>query len=117
MVFTAAGNETCVVLEPHYRLDRALVAPEYSIWDSLVGPKSEDLYVAFLVIACIQVASGRKLDLRASSHLGVGKLRHGYVVLVDCVNAHSVDMSNYDVKAAWMDGHSHDGILKALDEL
>ena len=63
------------------------------------------------------MTASRKLDLCASSDLVIGELCHGYVVLVDSVNAHSVDMSNYDVKAAWMDGHSHDGILKALDEL
>ena len=33
------------------------MAPEYSIWDSLVCPESEDLYVAFLVIESIQVTS------------------------------------------------------------
>ena len=93
------------------------MAPEYSIWDSLVCPKSEDLYVAFLVIESIQVTSSSKLDLSAPSDLVVGELCHGYVVLVDCVDANTVDMSNYDVVTTWMDGYSHYGVLKTLDEL
>lgn len=93
------------------------MAPEYSIWDSFVCPESEDLYVAFFVIKGIQVTSFRELDLCASSDLVVGELRHGYIVLVDRVNAHSVNMSNYDVETTWMDSYSHNCILETLDEL
>lgn len=93
------------------------MASEYSIWDSLVCPKSEDLYVAFLVIESIQVTSSSKLDLCAPSDLVVGELCNGYVVLVDRVDANTVDMSNYDVVTTWMDGYSHYGVLKTLDEL
>ena len=63
------------------------------------------------------MTSSSKLDLRASSDLVVGELCHGYVVLVDRVDANTVDMSNYDVVSSWMDGHSHYGVLKTLDEL
>ena len=63
------------------------------------------------------MTASRKLDLCASSDLVIGELCHGNVVLVDSVNAHSVDMSNYDVETTWMDGHSLYGILKTLDEL
>ena len=93
------------------------MAPEYSIWDSVVGPESKDLHVAFLVVESIQMASTGELDLSAPSDFVESELCHCYVILVDRVDAYTVDMSDYDVETTGMDRYSHYCVLKTLDEL